>query len=78
LAAWRRANPDFFADAPLAELERLAGAKSQLRPVAEEPLAARPKAVPKEPPKAKAAPPRRPAPVPKTGGFLSWLSKLFD
>lgn len=31
VTAWRGENPDFFADVSLAELERLAGAKTQLR-----------------------------------------------
>ena len=43
-AAWRGKNPAFFANVPLAELERLAGAKSQLRPLPATPVAPPPAA----------------------------------
>jgi HrpA-like RNA helicase len=33
VTAWRNENPHFFADVALTELERLAGVKSQLRPI---------------------------------------------
>jgi hypothetical protein len=90
VAAWRAENPDFFADVSLAQLERLAGAKSQLPPL----KAVRVRSPAPPPEIAKPAPasggavrPRiaddRPVkqattPAKQSGGVLSWISKLFE